>query len=50
MPLKTPAMMLGPSTLRRDDDISMVDNDITQDLQVVTMGQLKGITDQINNN
>ena len=45
MPLKTPAMMLGQSTLRRNDDISIVDNNMMQDSQVVTMGQLKGITD-----
>ncbi len=38
-------MILGQSTLRRDDDMSIVDVDMTQDLQVVMMGQLRGIAD-----
>ena len=42
---KTPAMTLGLSTLRRDDDTSIVDDDMTQDSQLVTMGQLREITD-----
>ena len=42
-------MILGPSTLRRDDDISIVNNDMTQDLQLVTTKVLKDIVDQINN-
>ena len=50
MPPKTLAIMLGQSTLRRDDDMSIVNNNMTQDLQVVIMGQLKGIADQMNNN
>ena len=45
MPLKILVMMLGQSTLRRDDDISMINDDTMQDLQLVIMGQLKGITD-----
>src|SRR6266702_3573084 len=50
MPPKTPVIILGPSTLRRDDDISIVNNDMTQDLQLVTTKVLKNIIDQINNN
>ena len=50
MLLKTPAMTSGQSTSRRDDDTNMVDDDMTQDSQVVTMGQLRGIADQMNNN
>ena len=45
MPLKILVMILGLSTLRRDDDISIVDDDMMQDLQVVTMGQLRGVVD-----
>ena len=45
MPLKTPAMISGQSTLRRDDDMSIINDDMTQDLQVVMMGQLRGIVD-----
>ena len=45
MPPKTLAMMSGQSTLRRDDDISIVNNDMMQDLQLVMMGQLKRIAD-----
>ena len=47
---KTLVMTLGLSTSRCDDDISIVDDDMTQDSQLVTMGQLRGIVDQINNN
>ena len=50
MPPKTPVTMSGPSTSRRNNDTSIVNNNITQDLQLVTMGQLRGIIDQINNN
>ena len=45
MPPKTPAMTSGLSTLRYDDDISMVDNDATQDSQMVTMRELRGVID-----
>ena len=45
MPPKTLAMMSGQSTSRRDDDISIVNNDMMQDLQLVMMGQLRGIAD-----
>ena len=47
---KTLAMISGQSTSRRDNNTSIVDDDMTQDSQLVTMGQLKGIADQINNN
>src|SRR6266702_6428624 len=50
MPPKTLVTTLGPSTSRRDNNTSIVDNNTTQDSQLVTMGQLKGITDQMNNN
>ena len=45
MPPKTLAMMSSQSTLRRDNNINIVDDNIMQDLQVVMMGQLRGITD-----
>ena len=45
MPPKAQTMISGPSTSRQDDDISIVNDDIMQDLQVVTIGQLKGIAD-----
>ncbi len=45
MPPKTLVMTSGLSTSRRDDDISIVDDDMTQDLQVVMIGQLRGIVD-----
>ena len=47
---KTPTTMSRLSTSRRDDNISMVDNNITQDSQMVTMRELRGVVDQINNN
>src|SRR6266568_6867755 len=50
MPLKTLVIMSGLSTLRRDDDISIVNDDMMQDLQLVMMKVLKDIMDQINNN
>ncbi len=50
MPPKTPAMTSGQSTLRYNNNTSIVNDDTTQDLQVVMMGQLRGIADQINNN
>ena len=45
MPPKAPVMTSGLNTSRRDDDISIVDDDMTQDLQVVMIGQLRGIVD-----
>jgi len=45
MPPKAPVMILGLSTSRRDNDISIIDNDITQDLQLVTTKVLKDIID-----
>ena len=50
MPPKTPATTSSQSTLKRDNDINIINNDMTQDSQLVTMGQLRGIADQINNN
>ena len=43
-------MTLGQSTLRCDDDISIVNNDMTQDLQLVMIKVLKDIMEQMNNN
>ena len=43
-------MILGQSTSRHNNDTSIVDNNTTQDSQVVTIGQLRGIANQINNN
>ena len=45
MPLKTLAMMSGQSTSRCNDDTSIVDDDITQNSQLVIIGQLRGIVD-----
>src|SRR6266571_1046646 len=50
MPPKTLVMTSGLNTSRRDDDISMVDNNTTQDLQLVIIKVLKDIIDQMNNN
>src|SRR6266702_2617578 len=50
MPLKALVITLSLSTSRRDDDISIVNNDIIQDLQLVTTKFLRDIVDQINNN
>ncbi len=50
MPLKTPVTTSGQSTLRRDNNINMVNDDTTQDLQLVIIKVLKNIVDQINNN
>ena len=45
MPPKTLVMISGPSTLRRDDDTSIVNNDTTQDSQLVIIKVLKDIVD-----
>src|SRR6266702_1144988 len=50
MPPKAPVIISGPSTSRRDDNTSMVDDNMTQDLQLVTTKVLKDIVDQMNNN
>src|SRR6266702_1961080 len=50
MPPKTPVTISGQSTLRRDNNTSIVDDNTTQDLQLVTTKVLKDIVDQINNN
>src|SRR6266700_1802134 len=50
MPPKTLVTISGLSTSRRDDDTSMVNDDMTQDLQLVMTKVLKDIVDQINNN
>ena len=36
--------------MRRDNDISIVNNNTTQDLQLITTKVLKDIVEQINNN
>jgi len=45
MPPKTPVMISGLNTLRRDNNISIVNNDVMQDLQVVMMRELRGVID-----
>ena len=50
MPPKALVMISGPSTLRRDNDTNMVNNGMTQDLQLVMTKVLKDIVDQMNNN
>ena len=50
MPPKALVTILGLSTLRRNNNISMVDDDMTQDLQLVTIKVLRDIVDQMNNN
>src|SRR6266705_675470 len=50
MPPKILVTTLGQSTSRRDNNTSIVNNNTTQDSQLVTMGQLRGIVDQMNNN
>jgi len=50
MPPKAPVITSGLSTLRRDDDISIVNNDTTQDLQIAMIKELREVVKQINNN
>ena len=50
MLLKTPITVSSPSTSRHDDNINIVNDDTMQDLQVVTMRELKGVMDSMNNN
>ena len=50
MPPKIPVAMTLKATTSRDKDISIVENKSIEDLQVVTMKQLKEIVDYMNNN
>ncbi len=47
---KVPVTTSNPSTSRRDDNTSIIDDDTTQDLQLVTTKVLRDIKDQMNNN
>ena len=47
---KTPVITSGLSTSRHNDDISIVNDDTTQDLQLVMTKVLKDIMEQMNNN
>ena len=50
MPPKTPVMTSGLSTSRRNNDISIVNDDMTQDSQIAIMRELREVINQINNN
>src|SRR6266700_3099572 len=50
MPPKAPVTTSGPSTSRRDDNISIINDNTTQDSQLVTTKVLRDIINQINNN
>ena len=45
MPPKALVIMLGLSTLRRDDNINIINNDVIQDSQIVTIRELRGAID-----
>ena len=50
MPLRAQPMTLGLSTSRQDNNISMAEDDLTLDLQMITMKTLREIVNQMNNN
>ena len=50
MPSKTPVVTILKTTTLQDEDISMVEDESIEDLQVVTMKQLREIVNYINNN
>ena len=50
MPFKTPVTTMLRATTSWDEDISIVEDESMENLQVVTMKQLREIVDYMNNN
>jgi hypothetical protein len=50
MPFKVPVALILKAIILCDGDISMVEAESIENLQVVMIGQLRQIVDQVNNN